>query len=136
MSRRRIGQIGAILSISLYATAMVMPRRSPIEDLNTTDFFKQRFHQILYFNGSLEPVANFILLIPVFASLVYLLGKSKALVALPICLALSATGEFLQRFIPGRVSSFQDLMLNYLGALIAFLLYKIPHKTKFLGGQD
>ena len=136
MSHRRIGQIGASLSVSLYTTAMVMPRRSPNEDLNTTDFLKQIFHQILYYSGSLEPVANFILLIPVFASLVYLLGKSKALVALAICLALSATGEFLQRFIPGRVSSFQDLMLNYLGALIAFLLYKIPHKTKFLGGQD
>jgi glycopeptide antibiotics resistance protein len=132
MNRRRIGQIGAILSILLYASAMMMPRRLLKEDLDTTNFLKQIFHQILYYGGSLEPAANFILLMPVFASLIYLLGRSKALAVLTICLALSATVEFLQRFIPGRVSSVQDLILNCLGALFAFLLYKIALKASLL----
>ena len=132
MNRRRIGQIGAILSILLYSSAMMMPRRLLKEDLDTTNFLKQIFNQILYYGGSLEPAANFILLMPVFASLIYLLGRSKALAVLTICLALSATVEFLQRFIPGRVSSVQDLILNCLGALFAFLLYKIALKANLL----
>ena len=132
MNRRRIGQIGAILSILLYATAMVIPRRLLKEDLDTTNFIMQIFHQILYYSGSLEPFANFIFLILVFASLMYLLGRSKALAVFAICMALSATVEFLQRFIPGRVSSLQDLILNCLGALFAFLLYKIVLKGNLL----
>jgi glycopeptide antibiotics resistance protein len=132
MNRRRIGQVGAILSILLYATLMVIPRRLPKEDLDATNFIMQIFHQILYYGGSLEPFANFILLILVFASLICLLGRSNALAALPICFALSATVEFLQRFIPGRVSSLQDLILNCLGALFAFLLYKIALKANLL----
>jgi glycopeptide antibiotics resistance protein len=132
MNRRKLGQIGATLSILLYAIAMVIPRRLPKEELDATNFIMQIFHQILYYGGSLEPFANFILLILVFASLIYLLGRSNALVVLPICLVLSAIVEFLQRFIPGRVSSLQDLLLNCLGALSAFLLYKIALKATFL----
>jgi len=132
MNRRRLGQIGATLSILLYATAMVIPRRLPKEDLDTTNFLKQIFHQILYYGGSLEPFANFILLILVFTSLMYLFGRLNALAVLPICLALSATVEFLQRFIPGRVSSLQDLVLNCLGALFAYLLYRIALKANLL----
>jgi len=132
MNRRRIGQIGAILSILLYATAMVIPRRLLKEDLDTTNFIMQIFHQILFYSGSFEPAANFILLMPVFASLSYLLGRSNVLAVFTICLALSATVEFLQKFIPGRVSSLQDLLLNCLGALFAFLLYKIALKANFL----
>jgi glycopeptide antibiotics resistance protein len=132
MNRRRIGQIGAILSILLYATAMVIPRRLPKEDLDTTNFIMQIFQQILYYGGSLEPFANFILLILVFTSLIYLFGRLNALAVFTICLALSATVEFLQRFIPGRVSSLQDLVLNCLGALFAYLLYRIALKANLL----
>ena len=83
-------------------------------------------NQILYFDGNiLEVVANFFFLIPIFVFFLLLIGRTLAPLALSICFALSAMVEFLQRFIPGRVSSLQDLMLNCLGALSAFLFYKI-----------
>jgi len=114
--------------------AMLTPRKLPTNHGATTspNFFKRIIREILYYNGALEPVVNFLFLIPIFAFLILFLGRPKAHLSLTICVALSAIAEFLQRFIPGRVSSPQDLLLNCLGALFAFLLYKISLKANFL----
>ena len=134
MNRRKIGQLSAIFYIILYAAAMLTPRQLPLNYGTTTspNFFKRIIREILYYNGALEPVVNFLFLIPIFAFLILFLGRPKAHLSLTICLALSVITEFLQRFIPGRVSSAQDLLLNCLGALFAFLLYKIALKANFL----
>ena len=134
MNRRKIGQVSAIFYIILYVAAMLTPRKLPTNYGATTspNFFKRIIREILYYNGALEPVVNFLFLIPIFAFLILFLGRPKAHLSLTICLALSVITEFLQRFIPGRVSSAQDLLLNCLGALFAFLLYKIALKANFL----
>jgi len=134
VNRRKIGQVSAIFYIILYAAAMLTPRKLPTNHGTTTspNFFKRIIREILYYNGTLEPVVNFLFLIPIFAFLILFLGRSKAHLSLTICVALSVITEFLQRFIPGRVSSVQDLLLNCLGALFAFLLYKIALKANFL----
>jgi len=131
MNRRGIGKIGAILSIIFYALAMVTPRRLPKDELKTSNFLKQIFHEILYYGGSLEPLANFVLLILVFISLILLFGRSNSTSALLICLMFSSTAELTQRFIPGRVSSLQDLILNCLGAVSCFVIYKFYLRSKF-----
>ena len=102
---------------------MLTPRKLPTNHGATTspNFFKRIIREILYYNGAPEPVVNFLFLIPIFAFLILFLGRPKAHLSLTICLALSVITEFLQRFIPGRVSSAQDLLLNCLGALFAFL---------------
>ena len=112
-----------------YEVAMLTPRRSSADSnsLTHSSFWRRILHEILYYGGALEPVANFFFLIPVFAFLVLRLGRlgrTKALWSLSICIALSATAEFLQRFIPGRVTSLQDFLLNSTGALVAFFLYR------------
>ena len=134
MNRRKIGQVSAILYIILYTAAMLTPRKLSSNHGTTTNpnFFKRIIHEILYYSGALEPVVNFLFLIPIFAFLILFLGRSKANLSLTICVALSAIAEFLQRFIPGRVSSLQDLLLNCLGAVSVFLLYKIALKAKLL----
>jgi len=134
VNRRKIGQVSAIFYIILYVAAMLTPRKLPTNHGATTspNFFKRIIREILYYNGALEPVVNFLFLIPIFAFLILFLGRPKAHLSLTICLALSVITEFLQRFIPGRVSSAQDLLLNCLGALFAFLLYKIALKANFL----
>ena len=122
------------LYIILYAAAMFTPRKlsSHHDTLKNSHFFKRIIHEILYYGGALEPVANFLFLIPIFASLILFLGRSKANFSLTICVALSAIAEFLQQFILGRISSLQDLLLNCLGAVSAFLLYKIALKANFV----
>ena len=125
MNWRKIGRISAIFYMIVYVVAMLTPRSSPADSnsLTHTSFLQKILHEILYYGGPLEPVANFFFLIPVFAFLVLYLGSSKAILAAIVCVALSATAEFLQRFIPGRVTSLQDFLLNSTGALVAFLLY-------------
>jgi len=130
--RRKIVQIGAIFYIVVYMLAMLTPRRLATNSNSQThtSFLRRILHEILYYGGALEPVANFFFLIPAFALLVLYLGSSNAILAAIICVALSATAEFLQRFIPGRVTSLQDFVLNSLGALSALLIYWISFNKK------
>jgi VanZ family protein len=132
MNWRKIGRISAIFYMIVYVVAMFTPRSSPADSnsLAHNSFRWRILHEILYYGGALEPVANFLFLIPVFVFLVLYLGSSKAILAAIICVALSATAEFLQRFIPGRVTSLQDFLLNSLGALSALLIYWISFNKK------
>jgi len=126
MNWRKIGQICAISYISLYMAAMIMPRKLPYDEFSSdhANFIKRAFHQILYYGGPLEPIANFLVLIPVYVILVRFLRKSKSEIGLGTCIALSVTAEFLQYFIPGRISSVRDFTLNSSGAISAYLIHK------------
>jgi glycopeptide antibiotics resistance protein len=131
MNWRKIGHICAIIYLFLYLAAMVMPRKLPNGQSSTHVFsFKRIFHEILYYGGPLEPIANFFFLTPIFAALIILVGRTKALLALSICIGLAASAEILQRYIPGRVSSFKDFALNSAGALVAYLLYKFRTRKR------
>ena len=127
-------QISAIFYVILYAAAMLTPRKlsSHHGALTNSHFFNRIIHEVLYYSGALEPVANFLFLIPIFAFLNLFLGGSKGHYWLAICVAISAIIEIIQQFIPGRVNSLQDLLLNCLGAVSAFLLYKIALKANFV----
>ena len=128
MNRRKIGQFGAVFYLIIYVLAMVLPRKLPDEGFDSAQvtFVKRIFHEALYYSGPLEPIANFIFLIPVFTFLVWVLGIGKSpAIALIACIALSATAEFLQQVIPGRVSSLRDFALNSTGAILAFLIYRV-----------
>ena len=128
MNGKKIGQISAILYIFAYFAAMVAPKKNQ-NHFHSSNSLMKILHEILYYSGPLEPVANFFFLMPIFAFLVFRLGRSKAPFALFVCIGLSATSEILQIFIPGRVSSLQDFILNSLGALIAFLFQKVYANT-------
>jgi len=124
---RKIGQFGAVFYLFIYALAMALPRKLPDDGFDSAQvsFVKRIFHEAFYYSGSLEPIANFIFLIPVFAFLVWVLGIGKSpTVALIACIALSATAELFQHVIPGRVSSLRDFALNSAGAILAFLIYR------------
>jgi len=124
MNGKKIGQISAILYTFAYFAAMVAPRSSQ-EQFNSSGFLSKLLHGLLYYSGPLEPVANFFFLMPIFAFLVFKYGRSKAIMALFICIALSASAEILQILIPGRVSSLQDFILNSLGAFTVFMTDKL-----------
>jgi len=118
--------------MAIYSLAMVTPRRNSTGNgvTNHPQFFKRLLHEILYYGGSFEPAANFLLLIPMFLLLPNLSQKINRVVSLAICVGLAATSEVLQIFIPGRYSSIKDFVFNSLGTLFAYLLLTISSKAK------
>lgn len=132
MNWRRIGKISAILYLFLYLIAMVLPRKFPDNNFSSSqaNLFKRIFHEFLYYQGSLETVANFLLSIPIFILFLSLLGREKAISSLVICISLSIVAEVLQRTIPGRISSMKDCILNSLGAFLAFFTYQVFYKIR------
>ena len=131
MNWRKIGHICAIFYLFLYLAAMVMPRKLPYEQFSPrhSNFIKRAFHQILYYGGPLEPVANFFVLIPIFTIFLKYFGKSNAKNILLACITLSAIAESLQLLIPGRVSSIKDFVLNSLGAILAYFGFNYFKKS-------
>ena len=134
MNWKKLRRISAIFYIAIYVSAMIFPRKVPKDQLDATNFLKKLFQDLLYLSGDLEVLGNIFLLMPIFAIIVTILGKNKSGLTLAICILLATTAEFLQRFIPGRVSSTRDVLLNSSGALIAFLdnsiLFKNPVQEK------
>jgi glycopeptide antibiotics resistance protein len=130
MNWRKIVRVTAIFYLSLYAIAMLLPRKLPSEEETSSNTLQRIAHQLLYYSGPMEPVANFFLLVPVLIFLISILGGGRENISLFICISLSATAEFLQQFIPGRVSSPRDFLLNSLGAVCAFTIYKVSKLSR------
>ena len=113
------------LYISIYLLAMAFPRKVPKDQLDPSNFLKKLFQDLLYLSGSLEFIGNIFLLVPMFAILTKLFLRLEAVYALMFCILLSAGAEFAQSFIPGRVSSIRDFILNSSGAVAAFLIQQL-----------
>ena len=116
-------KVSGALYISIYLLAMVFPRKVPKDQLDPSNFLKKLFQELIYLSGSFEFIGNVFLLVPMFVILIKLFLRLKAVYALMICILLSAGAEFAQSFIPGRVSSMRDFILNSSGAAAAFLIY-------------
>jgi glycopeptide antibiotics resistance protein len=104
---------------------MAFPRKVPKDQLDPSNFLKKLFQDLLYLSGSLEFIGNIFLLVPMFAILTKLFLRLEAVYALMFCILLSAGAEFAQSFIPGRVSSIRDFILNSSGAVAAFLIQQL-----------
>ena len=122
MNRNRLYKTSGAVYVGIYILAIVFPRKVPKNQLVTDNFLKKLFQELLYMSGNLEFIGNIFLLIPIFVILVKLFARVNAVFALTICILISASAEFAQSFIPGRVSSLRDFLLNCAGSLIAFLL--------------
>ena len=85
-------------------------------------------HQILYLGGFWAWVGNFLMLVPV-AYLIHLCWPRLFLQTIfIICLTTTISIEFIQLYIPGRVSDVRDIALNATGAAL-ILLYLHWKKT-------
>ena len=105
--------------------ALFMPRKYPENAITPTNFLGRLLHEILYYSGGLEPLGNFLLLIPVFLLVVSVTRSNQLIIALIACAAISVLAEIGQSFIPGRVSSGQDLLLNIGGAFVTMLILMV-----------
>jgi glycopeptide antibiotics resistance protein len=85
--------------------------------------FLDRFSatQWLTFND-LEFVANIALFVPLGLFFVLLVGKRQWWLALGLAVVLTAGIEWVQQFIPSRVSDVRDILSNSLGAAIGVVI--------------
>ena len=125
MNRNGLYKGGATLYIAVYLLAMVFPRKVPKDQLIADNFLKKLLQDLLYLSGNLEFIGNIFLLTPIFVILVKLFARVHAVFALNICILISASAEFAQSFIPGRVSTIRDFLLNSFGAISAFIIYQL-----------
>lgn len=110
--------------------ALFMPRRYPENAVTPTNFLGRFLHEILYYSGGLEPLGNFLLLVPVFLLVVSVGRSHQLLTALIVCALISVLAEIGQSFIPGRASSGQDLLLNIGGAFVTMLILMVSRLPK------
>ena len=125
MNRNGLYKAGATLYIAVYLLAMAFPRKVPKDQLIADNFLKKLLQDLLYISGNIEIIGNIFLLIPIFVILVKLFARIHAAYALTICIFLSASAEFAQSFIPGRVSTIRDFLLNSFGVISAFIIYQL-----------
>ena len=125
MSRNGLYKGGAALYVAAYVLAMVFPKKVPKDQLIANNFLKKLFQDLLYISGNIEIIGNIFLLIPIFVILVKLFARVHAAYALSMCILLSASAEFAQSFIPGRVSTIRDFVLNSIGAIFTFIIYQL-----------
>lgn len=82
---------------------------------------------VLWLPGGLtERVLNTLLFVPLGATVALLLSRRLWPVAIVAGLALSATVEFVQASIPGRVPDLADVLWNTVGAAIGVALITLP----------
>lgn len=132
MNKSALLKASGALYTSAYLLAIVFPRKVPKDQLDPSNFLKKLFQDLLYLSGNLEFIGNIFLLVPMFVFLITLFGRLEDIYALIICLLLSAGAEFAQRFIPGRVSSLRDFILNSSGAVAVFLIHLLYVKKQSL----
>ncbi len=121
MSLKRLSQIFAFCYSVGLIVALFFPRKNPADLVVSRNILSKFLHEILYYSGALEPLGNFLLLIPVFLLIASVAKNYQLITALFACVAISVLAEIGQAFIPGRVSSTQDLVLN-IGGVTATLL--------------
>ncbi len=124
-----LSQLLAICYLVALLIALFMPRKYPENFVTPSNFLARYLHEILYYSGALEPLGNFLLLIPVFLLVVSIVKTHKLLIAFIACCAITTLAEIGQSFIPGRVSSSQDLFLNIAGALLTMLILFMSRKA-------
>ena len=128
MSWMKIAKITAISYSVLLPVGLLFPRKWPKDQIESTNFLRKLFRDLLYLSGGPEFIGNLLLFIPVFIALIWALGRNMEFLSALICVMTSVTAEFIQKYIPGRVSTVRDIFLNSLGVLIALLLYLVFFK--------
>lgn len=76
--------------------------------------------------GDSEQVLNTLLFVPLGATIALLLSRRLWPIAILACFALSASVEYAQASIPGRVPDSADVLWNTVGGAIGVVLITVP----------
>ena len=109
------------LYIPILLMGLLLPRSTATGvDSAPMGLIRRMIHQILYLTGPPEIFLNFLLFIPFFFAIMFLIPTlSRPWAALISCLT-SGAAELAQSQIPGRVSSMRDFFSNCVGVMIVF----------------
>ena len=87
-------------------------------------------NEILQLTGPPEIFINFLLFIPFFFAIMFLVPTLSRPRAVLISCLTSGAAELAQSQIPGRVSSMRDFFSNCVGVMIAFMFVSAHSKKK------
>ncbi len=118
------------LYIPILLMGLLLPRSTTTGiDSAQMGFIRRLIHEILYLTGSPEIFLNFLLFIPFFLAISFLVPTLSGPWAAFISCLSSAAAELAQSQIPGRVSSMRDFFSNCVGVMIAFM-FVTAHSKK------
>jgi glycopeptide antibiotics resistance protein len=117
--------------IPILSMGLLLPRDTATAlDSVPMGFIGRFIHEILFLKGPPEIFLNFLLFVPFFFAILFLVpALSRPWAAFVSCLS-SAAAEIAQLQIPGRVSSMRDFFSNCVGIMIAFALVTAHSKKK------
>lgn len=111
------------LYIPILGMGLLLPRNTAtVLDSVPVDSIKKIIHEIFYLTGLPEIFLNFLLFIPFFFAILFLVPALPCPWAAFISCLFSAVAELAQLKITGRVSSVRDFFSNCVGIMIAFAL--------------
>ena len=121
--------LGAYLVVLLVAVCtprpdLVKPTAHPIVALGHNPTINAA-HHLLYYGGSFQWLGNFIMLIPLVFLLRVNFPQLKPLQILIIGTFTTIAIEFIQIYIPGRVSNVRDIVANSCGVATALVIEKL-----------
>jgi VanZ family protein len=92
-------------------------------------------HHILYLGGPLAWCGNAMMLMPAVFLLKKVFPTLKAQTILLIGISVTITIEFIQIYIPGRVSDVRDIVANTSGVIIALAIQNWLSKTSTISNM-
>jgi glycopeptide antibiotics resistance protein len=109
------------LYIPILLMGLLLPRSTTTGiDSAPMGLIRRLIHEILYLTGPPEIFLNFLLFIPFFFAISFLVPTLSGPWAAFISCLTSAAAELAQSQIPGRVSSMRDFFSNCVGVIITF----------------
>jgi hypothetical protein len=117
-----LAALAGVAALTLAPQSIVGPARGAF--MRAMDGFAPLIGAIGY--GDAEQVLNTVLFLPLGAALALLLSRRAWPWAIVAGLALSASVEFLQASIPGRVPDPADIFWNTAGAAIGVVVVTVP----------
>lgn len=119
-----------LLFISVFTPRSVRGRKHlpPVNsDSNGIITVKDNF---LYLRGLPSELGNLFLMVPMSLLLYLSFREIGVRLNIIVCLCTSLLIEFIQKFIPGRVSDFWDVIFNLAGAVTFILVWNLYSKSR------
>ena len=119
------------LYIPILLMGLLLPRSTATGiDPAPMGFIRRLIHEILYLTGPPEIFLNFLLFIPFFFAILFLVPTLSLHWAAFISCLTSGAAELAQSQIPGRVSSIRDFFSNCVGVMIVFAVVTVFSEKK------
>jgi glycopeptide antibiotics resistance protein len=129
-SKIKVTGFALSLYVATFLLAVFLPRPDLVNPYSksliakTGSIITTFAHDVLYYDGNFQWLANFLMLAPLPFLLLLVWGKLKPKILLLIGLLTTLTIETAQIYIPGRVSDLRDVAMNSAGVVVSVLLIK------------